>query len=216
MSFQNRMTIIQEQYHELCDLALSLNGNAVELLENYDDETYERIVEDSHELDVKTIDLERACIKFMATEQPLARDLMFIESTLRVISHIKRVGHLVLKIAEAVKNIREANIPEEIIRELEFMGNYIQIMLKKAFRAFLNHDIEKAKELAEDDDKVDDLYDSILNEVTHTMMSDAELVPYIIDTIFLARYFERIADKAVSIGSRTIFMVTLKRPGIDY
>lgn len=216
MSFQNRMTIIQEQYLELCDLALSLNGNAVELLENYDDETYERIVEDSHELDVKTIDLERACIKFMATEQPLAGDLMFIESTLRVISHIKRVGHLVLKIAEAVRNIREANIPEEIIRELEFMGNYIQIMLKKAFRAFLNHDIEKAKELAEDDDKVDDLYDSILNEVTHTMVSDAELVPYIIDTIFLARYFERIADKAVSIGSRTIFMVTLKRPGIDY
>ena len=47
------------------------------------------------------------------------------------------------------------------------------------------------------------------------MINDAEFATYIIDTIFLARYMERIADKAVSIGSRTIFMITLKRPGID-
>ena len=88
-------------------------------------------------------------------------------------------------------------------------------MLKKSFMVFLNHDLDKARELAIDDDKIDELYESILNEVTTTMVNDEELVPYIVDTIFLARHFERIADKAVSIGSRTIFMITLKRPGID-
>ena len=46
--------------------------------------------------------VERECIKFMATEQPLAKDLMFIESTLRVISHFKRISHLCLKIAKLI------------------------------------------------------------------------------------------------------------------
>ena len=75
--------------------------------------------------------------------------------------------------------------------------------------------MDKAKELSSDDDKMDEFYDSILNEVTATMVEDNDLIPYIIDVIFLARYFERIADKAVSIGSRTVFMLTLKRPDID-
>ena len=196
ISFQHRMDSIKEQYSELGNLAIKLNGKGLELLQGYDEETYESIVEDSHRMDVMTIDLERACIKFMATEQPLAGDLMFIESTIRVTSHIKRIGHLVLKIANAIRRIHTVSIPDEILRELEFMGD--------------------ARQLADDDDKIDDLYDSILTRITETMAGDAEMVPYIIDTIFLARYFERIADKAVSIGSRTIFMITLKRPGIDY
>jgi phosphate transport system protein len=59
------------------------------------------------------------------------------------------------------------------------------------------------------------MYDSILNEVTENMIKNNELIPYFVDVIFLARYFERIADKSVSIGSRTIFMLTLRRPSID-
>ena len=215
ISFQHRMDNIKQDYKELGNLAIKLNADVVKLLENYDESIYSSIFENSNTLDIKTINLERVCIKFMATEQPLAKDLMFIESTLRVISHIKRVGHLTLKIADLIKNIQGVNIPKKILKELELMGDYIQFMLKKSFNVFLNQDLEKAKELAMDDDKIDELYESILNQVTTTMVNDSELVPYIVDTIFLARYFERIADKAVSIGSRTIFMVTLKRPGID-
>ena len=200
ISFQHRMDNIKEDYKELGNLAIKLNADVVKLLEDYDETVYR---------------VERVCIKFMATEQPLAKDLMFIESTLRVISHIKRVGHLCLKIAESIKNIQGVNIPKKILNELALMGDYIQFMLKKSFMVFLNHDLDKARELAIDDDKIDELYESILNEVTTTMVNDEELVPYIVDTIFLARHFERIADKAVSIGSRTIFMITLKRPGID-
>ena len=215
ISFQHRMDNIKEDYNELGNLAIKLNADVVKLLEDYDETVYRGIFENSNTLDIKTINLERVCIKFMATEQPLAKDLMFIESTLRVISHIKRVGHLCLKIAESIKNIQGVNIPKKILNELALMGDYIQFMLKKSFMVFLNHDLDKARELAIDDDKIDELYESILNEVTTTMVNDEELVPYIVDTIFLARHFERIADKAVSIGSRTIFMITLKRPGID-
>ena len=215
VTFQNRMNSIKEDYKELGNLAIKLNGSVVKLLEKYDESIYDDIEKCSNIIDIKTIDLERECIRFLATEQPLAKDLMFIESTLRVISHIKRVGHLCDKIGESIKNIHEVPIPKKILNQLALMGDYIGVMLKKSFHVFLNQDLDKARELDRDDDKIDELYEDVLNEVTSTMISDAQFAPYVIDTIFLARYFERIADKAVSIGSRTIFMITLKRPGID-
>lgn len=215
ITFQKRMDIIIEDYRELGNLAIRLNEDVVKLLDDYDESLHKSISSGSNTLDIKTIALERFCIKFMATEHPLARDLLFIESMLRVISHIKRVGHLCVKIAEAIKNIHEVPIPQKILNQLALMGDYIVIMLKKSFMVFLNQDLDKAQELDGDDDKIDELYEAVLNEVTSTMISEAEFAPYVIDTIFLARYFERIADKAVSIGSRTIFRTTLKRPGID-
>ena len=133
ISFQHRMDNIKEDYKELGNLAIKLNADVVKLLEDYDETVYRGIFENSNTLDIKTINLERVCIKFMATEQPLAKDLMFIESTLRVISHIKRVGHLCLKIAESIKNIQGVNIPKKILNELALMGDYIQFMLKKSF-----------------------------------------------------------------------------------
>ena len=215
ITFQNRMEQIIDDYRELGNLAIGLNEDVVKLLDDYDESLHKSITTGSNTLDIRTIDLERMCIRFMATEQPLAKDLLFIESMLRVISHIKRVGHLCDKIGESIKNIHEVPIPKKILNQLALMGDYIGVMLKKSFHVFLNKDLDKARELDGDDDKIDELYEDVLNEVTSTMISDAQFAPYVIDTIFLARYFERIADKAVSIGSRTIFMITLKRPGID-
>lgn len=215
ITFQNRMEQIIDDYRELGNLAIGLNEDVVKLLDDYDESLHKSITTGSNTLDIRTIDLERMCIRFMATEQPLAKDLLFIESMLRVISHIKRVGHLCDKIGESIKNIYEVPIPKKILNQLALMGDYIGVMLKKSFHVFLNQDLDKARELDGDDDKIDELYEDVLNEVTSTMISDAQFAPYVIDTIFLARYFERIADKAVSIGSRTIFMITLKRPGID-
>ena len=118
-------------------------------------------------------------------------------------------------VSETHKNIQCADIPEKILKELECMGDYTLIILKKSFFVFSNQDLDKAKELPIDDDRIDEMYDSILNEVTENMIKNNELIPYFVDVIFLARYFERIADKSVSIGSRTIFMLTLRRPSID-
>ena len=146
ITFQNRINNIKEGYEELGNLTIKLTGTVVRLLENYDETDFENIEECSTTIDIKTIDLERECIKFMATEQPLAKDLMFIESTLRVISHFKRISHLCLKIAKLIKNIQCADIPEKILKELECMGDYTLIILKKSFFVFSNQDLDKAKE----------------------------------------------------------------------
>ena len=68
---------------------------------------------------------------------------------------INKYGSASLNIAKYIKNIQGISIPKKILKELEYMVNYIQIMLKKSFFVFLNQDLDKAKELALDDDKIE-------------------------------------------------------------
>ncbi|SEK41164.1 phosphate transport system protein [Methanobrevibacter gottschalkii] len=211
ISFKNKMEKIENNILELGKLAIKSNREAVDLLDSYDDELYFSILNRSNEIDIKAIDLERECIGFMATEQPVAHDLIFIESTIRIISHIKRIGRLFMKCAESIKNIQNIGADEIIIKKLSYMGDYIHVMLKKSLFAFLNQDTVKARELSVDDDKIDGLYDTILKQ-SIDRIEDKVLF---INIISVTRYFERIADKTVNIGSRIIFMQTFKRPEIE-
>ncbi|OEC94915.1 MULTISPECIES: PhoU domain-containing protein [Methanobrevibacter] len=211
ISFKNRFKKIESDIEELNDLAIKSNMDVVKLFEEFNENLYFDILNRSNEMDIKTIDLERECIKFMATEQPVAHDLIFMESVIRVISHIKRIGRLFLKIAQSIKNIKDVEIPELIIKKLCYMGDYIEVMLKKSIFAFLNKDTQKAKELSHDDDEIDELYEFILND-SIDMIEDRKIL---IEIISIARHFERIADKTVNIGSRIFFVMDFKRPDIE-
>lgn len=211
VSFENRLKKIESEIEELGELAITSNEDIVKLLENFTEELYFDVLNRSNEIDIKAIDLERDCIKFIATEHPLAHDLMFIESAIRIVSHIKRIGRLFMKIAESIKNTHDEEVPELIIKKLIYMGDYIQAMLKKSTFSFLSRDTQKAKELTHDDDTIDELYDSILNDSIE-MIENKKIF---MEIISIARHFERIADKTVNIGSRTLFSITFKRPDIE-
>jgi phosphate transport system protein len=214
ISFKKRIEGIQEEIKSLGQCVLESHRNMLCLLEDYNEEKAKAVSEKALEIDKADFDLERKCIRFIATEQPVAGDLLYIESTIRVGSHLKRIGYLASNIADAIQDTTEANIPEKITNDLQYMGDYVQLMLSKAINSFLDQNITMAKELRKDDDKVDDLFDSILGQLTDFLSEDQKSIPATIKLIFIARFLERIADRAVSIGGRTIFMLTLKKPSL--
>lgn len=212
ISFKNRIKNIQDEAEKIGQMAIESHRKAITLLNKYDSKVAEEVIAKSKEIDEATFDLERTCIKFIAIEQPVAGDLMFIESTIRINSHIKRIGHLAANIAEISVLIQNISVPERLMEDLQYMADYVQMMLSKAIYAFLGQNVDMAKELRRDDDKVDDLFDSILEQVTDAMFEDKENITNIINLIFIARFLERIGDRAVDISQRTIYMITLKKP----
>ena len=207
VTFENRMRKIENDIKQLGDLAIKSNEEVISLINAPDETLYEAIAKRSGEIDLKGI-------TFMATEKPVAHDLIFVESSIRIISHIKRIGRLLMKISQSLKNIQDIEIPEKTKTDLDSIAKYVKGMREKSIEAFLNEDIQKARELTIDDDEVDDLYDSIL-EQSMIMIENSKSVPKFMDLIMIARNFERIADKTVNIGSRIVFMQTLKRPDIE-
>ncbi|MDR3062849.1 MAG: phosphate signaling complex protein PhoU [Methanobrevibacter sp.] len=212
ISFKNRINSVKDEAEKLGQMVIESHRKAITLLTKYDENVAKEVIAKSKEIDESGFDLERKCIKFIAVEQPVAGDLMFIESTIRINNHLKRIGYLAANIAELSVLIKDVPIPDKLLEDLQFMADYVQMMLSKGIYVFLDQNIDMAKELKYDDDKVDDLFDSILEQVTSLMFEDKENLNQTINIIFIARFLERIADRAVDIGSRTIFMLTFKKP----
>lgn len=212
ISFKNRINNVKNEAEKMGQMVMGSHRKAITLLNDYNTDVVEEVVSKSKDIDQAAFDLERRCIKFIAVEQPVAGDLMFIESTIRVSSHMKRIGYLASNIAEVSALIKDVKVPSKLMEDLQYMADYVQMMLSKGFYAFLNQNIDMAKELREDDNKVDDLFDSILEQVTKNMFEDKENINQTINLIFIARFLERIGDRAVDIGERIIFMLTFKKP----
>jgi len=156
--------------------------------------------------------LERKCMGIIASEQPVAKDLRFIEACIKVGSHLKRMVNLAVNIAEVAKEIKGQKLPERTLEDLTHMSNMVQMMVSKGLYAFLDQNMNMARELRHDDDNVDDLFDQSLSNITKSMFKDKGSISYLIYLLFVARFLERTADRAVSIGDRTIFMMTCEKP----
>jgi len=212
ISFKNRINSVKDEVERIGQMVIESHRKAITLINEYDEKVAEEVVAKSKEIDDAGFDLERTCIKFIAVEQPVAGDLMFIESTIRINSHMKRIGYLASNMADLSVYIKDVQIPEKLTNDLQYMADYVQMMLSKGIYAFLDQNIDAAKELRKDDDKVDDLFDSILEQVTDLMFEDKESITETINLIFIARFLERVGDRAVDVGSRTVFMLTFKKP----
>jgi len=209
--FKKRINNIENKIKNLGMKTIEANRKVVFLLNDYNDDIAKEVIEYGDEINEIVFELEKICIKFIAIEQPLAGDLMFVESTIRVSNHLSRIGVLISKIAKEFKKVKDVKFPEKLLEDCQYMGVYVQLMLSKSINAFLDRNKSMAKELKEDDNRVDDLFDSILSQVTELMSNNPDYISSAMTLIFIVRYLERIGDRTVNIGSRTIFMLTFKK-----
>ncbi|MCK9152156.1 phosphate signaling complex protein PhoU [Methanobacterium alcaliphilum] len=210
--FRKRLKDLRKEVEDVGQRTIQAHKNAVTTFMDYDEKLAEEIIKDSKEIDELVFNLERKCISIIAAEQPVARDLRFIEACIKVGSHLKRIAYLSANIAEASRNLKDEEIPKKPKEDLKHMADFVQMMLSKGIYAFLDQNMDMAKELRHDDDKVDDLFDQALEHITGSMFDDKEAIYYLINLLFVARFLERVGDRAVSIGDRTIFMITCEKP----
>ncbi|MDP1553007.1 MAG: phosphate signaling complex protein PhoU [Methanobacteriaceae archaeon] len=210
--FRKRLKDLRKEMEDIGQKTIQVHKNAAEVFIEYDEEMAKKVVDDSKKVDAMVFNLERKCISIIAAEQPVARDLRFIEACIKVGSHLKRIAYLAANITDASENIKDEKIPKKPMEDLKHMADLVQMMLSKGIYAFLDQNMDMSRELRHDDDKVDDLFDQSLEHITGSMFNDKEAITYLVNLLFVARFLERIADRAVSIGDRTIFMITCEKP----
>jgi phosphate transport system protein len=210
--FRKRLKDLRKEVEDVGQRTIQAHKNAVSVFVDYDEEVAQEVIKDSKEIDELVFHLERKCISIIAAEQPVARDLRFIEACIKVGSHLKRISYLAANMVDASRNLKDEKIPKKPNEDLKHMADFVQMMLSKGIYAFLDQNMDMAKELRHDDDKVDDLFDQALEHITGSMFDDKESISYLINLLFVARFLERIGDRAVSIGDRTIFMITCEKP----
>ncbi|MGO9387285.1 MAG: phosphate signaling complex protein PhoU [Methanobacterium sp.] len=212
ISFNERLNELKDDMRDMGKSTLMAYKDAISTLFDYDEELVKKVTETGEKIDKMSYLFENKSMSTIAAEQPVAKDLRFIESSLKVGSHLKRIGNLAVNIAEVARHLKDEDVPEKPMHDIKKMAYLVEKMVSKSLDSFLTENMDLSRELHYDDDVIDDLFDKALNDITKTMFDDKDAINYMVYLIFLARFLERIADRAESIGNRTIFMITCEKP----
>ena len=151
--------------------------------------------------------VEDSAFELLSLQQPVARDLRTVVAALRMVSELERMGDLSVHVAKVARlRVPHLAIPEELVPTIERMASVAETMVGTAADIIANRDVEGARALEESDEEMDQLRRS-----SFRMMLDeswAYGVEPAVDMALIGRYYERIADHAVSLARRVVYLVT--------
>ena len=209
--------IFDEQLSELKDLLVKMGqlnceaiADAVTALETQDTELARRTKGVERLVDEKEQQIERLCLKIILKQQPVASDLLFVTSAMKMITDMERIADQAVDISELV--IKMSRLPyADAVSEISDMAEQVQQMVRDAAQSFVDRDGDLAKAVCRADDKVDDLFDVIKKKLTGIVHRDVDVEDngeQALDMLMVAKYLEKIGDHASNIAEWVLFMLT--------
>ncbi len=208
-SYHHELELLRK---ELADMARIVSENLLKGTEAFvggDLATLDRVIDDDGRVDEASAAIETKIYQILATQQPMASDLRFLVSLLRINHEVERTGDLIVNIAKAGKQIYPHRIVDRLKGTILSMGKQSKTMFDQAIAAFEELNLEKASALEQMDDVIDDFQRDLLRDIVKSPEEETEVS---IRVALVGRFYERIADHAVNVGERVRYMVTGEFP----
>lgn len=204
--FQKELEELKKNLLKMATLVEEAINNAVQSLVKRDSEMAQKAFEAEDRINTMDITINTECLNLLALRQPMATDLRFITSALKIITDLERMGDQAVNIAErAISLNREPQLKPYI--DIPRMAEIAQSMVKDVLDAFVNRDSKLARSVCERDDLVDGLNDQVVRELLTYMTSDPKTTKSAMHLMIVSRCLERIADHATNIAEDVIFIV---------
>lgn len=176
-----------------------------------DRELAERVIARDDQIDEMERRIETQCLSILARFSPVAGDLRAVTAAMGIISDLERIGDQCADIAEMTEHMMNAKQIQPMA-DFRLMADTARSMVHDALDAYIDNDVEKAKGVTMRDDIVDAAFDRVVLHLTNVMRENPDAVPQAVDMLFVAKYFERIADHATNIGEWSVYLRTGKHP----
>ncbi len=183
--------------------ALSKTVNAFTRM---DAEQAQKVVDHDQEINKLEVEIDQLCLRLLALEQPVARDLRFILGAMRLAKDLERIGDEAANISDATIFL-SLHPSMEFYDQIQTMGQKAYDMLQESIIAFSSPDTEKAVEVCRLDFEVDEIHSEIMKVIINYMTQDNQTIEVCVQSINVARRFERVADLATNIAETTMFIV---------
>lgn len=158
------------------------------------------------QIDRDEMDIDALVLRVLALRQPVAHDLRFLATALKLVTDLERVGDEAVNIAERTRE-GPGKARDRVRDQLLAMSADAQEMLREALEAFVHADVDIAERVIGRDDAVDERYLAVIREIEDFIKTGCEDVAAAIRVIHVAKYLERVADHATNIAEEVIFMV---------
>ena len=206
-------THLQKELEELKENLLKMAAiveeairDAVESLVKRDSDLARKTFEIEDRINKIEIAIDEMCLKLLALRQPMAADLRFITSAMKITTDLERMGDQAVNIAERAISLNQEPQLKPYI-DIPKMAEITQSMVKDVLDAFVNGDSKLARSVCERDDLVDGLNDQVFRELLTLMSSDPQTITRGVHLMIVCRCLERIGDHATNIAEDVIFML---------
>jgi phosphate transport system protein len=204
--FQTELEELKENLLKMAALVEKAISNAVQALVTRDSKLAKKTLDGEDRINKLEIAIDDMCLKLLALKQPMAADLRFITSAMKIITDLERIGDQAVNIAERAISLNEEPQLKPYI-DIPRMAEIAQSMVKDVMDAFVNRDSKLARSVCARDDLVDGLNDQVFRELLTYMIADPKTITRAVHLMIVCRCLERIADHATNIAEDVIFMV---------
>ncbi len=179
---------------------------AIDALYTQNVEKARQIIHDDELVDQEQKKIENICFQLLIQQQPVARDLRTITAAMKMVTDMERIGDQAADISELT--ILMADNPYMLnVDNIKKMAGETMTMLIHAVEAYVEHDMEKAKEVIEHDDIVDDLFVKVKADLIEVMQKGTDYEEQAADLLMVNKYLERVGDHATNIAEWVIFSI---------
>jgi phosphate transport system protein len=203
--FDEELTNLKKLLLEMAGLVEEAVGDATASLKDRDETKARMVFNHEKAINLYDIEVDALAMRLLALRQPVAIDLRFITSAIRICGDLERMGDQAVNIAERSLDIIRQPLLKPLI-DIPEMARLAQSMVKDAIDAFVRGDAAMAENVCERDDAVDLLNDQVFRELLTYTLAAPETIPRAMDLILVARSLERIADHATNIGEHVVYM----------
>lgn len=205
--FERELTQVGSLLVTMSDLVSDAIATASTALLESDRERAERVIAADGTIDAIQDDIDARCLEMLALQAPVATDLRVVVTALRIGATLERMGDLACHIAKQAR-MRYPNlgVPEVLLPTFAEMGLIATRLSEDAGRVIATRDLELAKRIPLQDDRMDELHRSVFTAVLdESWPADPRST---VDVTLCSRYYERFGDHAVSVAGRMQFLVT--------
>ena len=200
--FQRELEAIETKVIELFAMVAEDLPKATQALLNADNQVLPVLAEREQRIDALYREIEELVNREILLQAPVASDLRFLLSVLRIVPELERSHDLVVQIATRANHILDEDLSPRCRGIVERMGSLAADMWREAVDAWYQRDRSVAAVLHGRDDEMDELHASLIAELASGRMT----LPVTMEMTLVARFYERLADHAVNIARRVIYL----------
>jgi len=180
---------------------------SVEALKNRDREMARSVIDNDNSIDILELAIDEKCIDLIARYQPMAKDLRFIMTGMKINTELERIADIAVDIAQRTLELVDKPLLKPLV-DIPRLTAIAQNMVKMSIDAFVKGDIELAKQVLRSDPEADTLRNFIQKELVEDyMVKDGSTAPRAVQLLLIVRFLERICDHSTNIAEDVIYMV---------
>jgi phosphate transport system protein len=203
--FHEQLDQLSEKILRLGGMAEDAIGASVRALVERDSDLARLVIERDAEVDRLELEIDEICMELLARNQPMARDLRFITTAMKITPDLERVADHAVNVAERAIELNNEP-PLNALVDIPQMASRAQEMIRGALDAFVRADADAARAVIAMDDELDRRMEQVFRILLSHMLEEPDSVSRALRLTFVAKYFERIGDQATNIAELVVFM----------